>query len=126
MNVTVNALIPLALTRMAATIPALTEAVAAVERGESVPAELRERGVGTAEDVVPLVVYLLSDAAAGITGQAIGVGGDKISIWSHPAVVAEASRPGGWTAEAIAEAFPAELESHLQPYAPQAPAGAKR
>ena len=126
MNVTVNALIPLALTRMAATIPALTEAVAAVERGESVPAELRERGVGTAEDVAPLVVYLLSDAAAGITGQAIGVGGDKISIWSHPAVVAEASRPGGWTAEAIAEAFPAELESHLQPYAPQAPAGAKR
>jgi hypothetical protein len=72
------------------------------------------------------VVYLLSDAAAGVTGQAIGIGGDRISIWTHPMVAAETSRPGGWTAEAIAEAFPAELEPHLQPYAPDVPAGANR
>jgi hypothetical protein len=91
-----------------------------------VPGELRERGVGTAEDVAPLVVYLLSDAAAGITGQAIGVGGDTISVWSHPTVAAEASRPGGWTPEAIAEAFPGALAPHLQPYAPDVPAGANR
>jgi hypothetical protein len=87
---------------------------------------MRERGVGTAEDVAPLVVYLISDAAAGITGQALGVGGDTISVWSHPAVAAEASRAGGWTPEAIAEAFPGELGQHLQPYAPDVPAGAGR
>jgi NAD(P)-dependent dehydrogenase (short-subunit alcohol dehydrogenase family) len=125
-NVTVNALIPVALTRMVATIPAFAEAVAAVDRGEPVPDDLRERGIGTADDVAPLVVYLLSDAAAGVTGQAIGIGGDRISLWSHPAVAAEASRPGGWTPEAIAEMFPAELAPHLQPYAPDVPAGANR
>ncbi|OLT21826.1 3-oxoacyl-ACP reductase [Pseudonocardia sp. CNS-139] len=125
-GVTVNAVIPVALTRMVATIPAFADAVAAVERGEPVPAELRERGIGTADDVAPLLVFLLSDAASGVTGQALGVGGDKISVWSHPQVVAEASRPGGWTPEALAEAFPADVAPHLQPYAPEVPAGASR
>jgi NAD(P)-dependent dehydrogenase (short-subunit alcohol dehydrogenase family) len=125
-QVTVNALIPVALTRMVATIPAFADAVAAVEAGGPVPAELRERGVGTAEDVAPLVVYLLSDAAADVTGQALGIGGDRISVWSHPTVVAEASRAGGWTAEQIAAEFPALLAPHLQPFAPDAPAAAAR
>jgi NAD(P)-dependent dehydrogenase (short-subunit alcohol dehydrogenase family) len=123
--ITVNALIPVALTRMVATIPAFADAVAAVERGEPVPAPLRENGVGTAEDVAPLVVYLLSDAAAGVTGQALGIGGDKITVWSHPTVAAEASHEGGWTPESVAEAFPAQLAPHLQPYAPDVPAGAR-
>jgi NAD(P)-dependent dehydrogenase (short-subunit alcohol dehydrogenase family) len=124
-GITVNALVPVALTRMVATIPALADAVAAVDRGEPVPDGLRANGVGTAEDVAPLLVYLLSDAAAGITGQALGVGGDRISVWSHPTVAAEASRTGGWTAAAIAEEFPALLAPHLQPYAPDVPAGAR-
>jgi len=124
-GITVNALVPVALTRMVATIPALADAVAAVDRGEPVPDGLRATGVGTAEDVAPLLVYLLSDAAAGITGQALGVGGDRISVWSHPAVAAEASRPGGWTAAAIAEEFPALLAPHLQPYAADVPAAAR-
>ncbi len=124
-GITVNALVPVALTRMVATIPALADAVAAVDRGEPVPDGLRANGVGTAEDVAPLLVYLLSDAAAGITGQALGVGGDRISVWSHPAVAAEASRTGGWTAAAIAEEFPALLAPHLQPYAADVPAAAR-
>ncbi|GAA1301977.1 SDR family NAD(P)-dependent oxidoreductase [Pseudonocardia xinjiangensis] len=124
-DVTVNALIPVALTRMVATIPAFADAVAAVEAGEPVPARLRAAGVGTADDVAPLLVYLLSDAAAGVTGQALGVGGDRISVWTHPTVAAEASREGGWTAEAIAEVFPEQLAPHLQPYAPDVPAEAR-
>lgn len=109
MNVTVNALIPVALTRMVATIPALAEAVAAVDRGEPVPDELRERGVGTADDVAPLVVYLLSDAAAGVTGQAIGIGGDKLSLWAHPEEIVTSYRDGGWHADAIAVTWPSTL-----------------
>jgi NAD(P)-dependent dehydrogenase (short-subunit alcohol dehydrogenase family) len=124
-DVTVNALIPVALTRMVATIPAFADAVAAVEAGEPVPARLRAAGVGTADDVAPLLVYLLSDAAAGVTGQALGVGGDRISVWTHPTVAAETSREGGWTAEAIAEVFPEQLAPHLQPYAPDVPAEAR-
>lgn len=118
-GITVNALVPVALTRMVATIPAFADAVAALERGEPVPDELRARGVGSAEDVAPLLVWLLSDAAAEVTGQALGVGGDKITVWTHPTVAAEASMPGGWAAEAIAKEFPAQLQPHLQAYAPE-------
>jgi NAD(P)-dependent dehydrogenase (short-subunit alcohol dehydrogenase family) len=125
-DVTVNALVPVALTRMVATIPAFAEAVAAVEAGEPVPSRLREAGVGTAEDVAPLLVYLLSDAAAGVTGQALGIGGDRITVWTHPTVAAEVSCEGGWTAESIAEVFPEQLAPHLQPYTPDVPAEATR
>lgn len=124
-QVTVNALVPVALTRMVASIPGLADAVAAVERGEPAPDDLRRGGLGTADDVAPLLVYLLSDAGAGITGQALGVGGDRITVWSHPAVAAEMSREGGWTPETVAEAFGPQLADHLQPYAPDAPAGAR-
>jgi 3-oxoacyl-[acyl-carrier protein] reductase len=56
-------------------------------------------------DCAPLVVYLASDAAAGVTGQAIGIGGDRLSLYSHPAEIAHELRDGGWTADAIADAI---------------------
>jgi NAD(P)-dependent dehydrogenase (short-subunit alcohol dehydrogenase family) len=120
---TVNAVIPVALTRMVATIPGLAELVEKADRGEPIPADVRAGGLGTAEDVAPLVVFLASDAASGITGQAIGAGGDRISIWSHPAEVAAEVREGGWDADALAEAFPTTFQPHLQEWRPTAPGG---
>jgi NAD(P)-dependent dehydrogenase (short-subunit alcohol dehydrogenase family) len=117
---TVNAVIPVALTRMVATIPAMAELVEKVERGEPVPTEVRASGLGTPDDVAGLVVFLASDEAAGVTGQAIGVGGDRIAIWSHPAEVAVEVREGGWTADAVAAAFPTQFAPHLQPFKPDA------
>jgi NAD(P)-dependent dehydrogenase (short-subunit alcohol dehydrogenase family) len=104
-QITVNAVIPVALTRMAATIPRLREVAAAAEHGEPVPADLRERGLGMAVDVAPLVVYLASEAAAGITGQAIGLGGDKLTLWGRPTETSELFRPGGWDVDGIAASF---------------------
>ena len=111
---TVNAVIPVALTRMVATIPALADLVEKADRGEPIPADVRAGGLGTADDVAPLVVFLASDEAAGITGQAIGAGGDRIAIWSHPVEVVAEVREGGWTADGIAEAFPTAFGPHLQ------------
>ena len=34
--------------------------------------------------MAPLLVFLSSDEAAGVTGQCIGLGGDKLSLWAHP------------------------------------------
>lgn len=113
-EITVNAIIPVAITRMAATIPALREVVEAVERGEPVPAAMRRSGLGLAEDVAPLVVFLASDASAGITGQCIGVGGDKLSLWSRPTELVQAVRDGGWDPETIAESFQSVFGAHLQ------------
>jgi NAD(P)-dependent dehydrogenase (short-subunit alcohol dehydrogenase family) len=105
-GVTVNAIVPNALTRMVATIPIFAEAAAAAERGEPIPAKLRHgMGMGTAEDVAPLFVFLASDQSAGITGQCIGIGGDKLSLWSHPQEIGAAYRDGGWTADSIADAW---------------------
>ncbi|SFE85473.1 SDR family NAD(P)-dependent oxidoreductase [Blastococcus tunisiensis] len=113
---TVNAVIPVALTRMVATIPALAELVEKAERGEPIPADVRAGGLGTSDDVAPLVVFLASDEAAGITGQAIGAGGDRIAIWSHPTEVVAEVREGGWSADALAEAFPTTFAPHLQDF----------
>lgn len=117
-GVTVNAVIPTALTRMVATIPGLGDAVADVEAGRPAPAALRRGGLGTPEDAAPVVVYLASDAAAGITGQCVAAGGDKITLWSHPVEVVSALREGGWTVETVAEAFPSVIEPRLQDFRP--------
>ncbi|XRQ09868.1 SDR family oxidoreductase, partial [Actinomadura welshii] len=122
-GITVNAVIPVALTRMVATIPHLAPLVEDAEAGREIPAAFRHTGLGTCEDVAPVVVFLASDAAAGVTGQCVGAGGDRIALWSHPAEVAVAVRDGGWTAGAIAEAFPSTFRPHLQDFrpAPQGP-----
>ena len=103
-GVGVNAIVPTALTRMTANIPALAPHVAALERGEALPARLRGHyGIGTPGDVAPLVVFLASDAARGITGQCLGIGGDRLSLWSHPGEIRSAQAPGGWSAEGLAD-----------------------
>lgn len=114
-NITVNAVLPVAYTRMVATVPSLAPYAEAVERGEPLPTQLRRGfGLGTAEDVAPLITFLASDQASHITGQCIGIGGDKLSIWSHPQEVCIAYQDGGWTAEAIAQAWNETLGRHAQ------------
>lgn len=106
-GITVNAVVPVAATAMTATIPAFAPHVEAFERdGTPMPAWLRAgAGFGSPADAAGLVVYLASAASAGVTGQAIGIGGDKLSLWSHPTEVAAAYREGGWSADDIATAW---------------------
>ena len=116
-GITANAIVPNALTRMVATIPGMAELVEAAERGEPIAPSLRMGlGMGTPDDVAPLVVFLASDAAAKITGQAIGLGGDRLSLFGHPYEKSTAFKEGGWTAEHIAELFPVTVGAHLEPY----------
>jgi 3-oxoacyl-[acyl-carrier protein] reductase len=112
--VTVNAIIPIALTRMVATMPGMAEVVEQVEQGAPVPPELRRRGIGSVADVASLVVFLASDAAADISGQAIGLGGDKLALWAHPSEVATVFREDGFDAGAIADAWSSDLSEHRQ------------
>jgi NAD(P)-dependent dehydrogenase (short-subunit alcohol dehydrogenase family) len=105
-GITANAVIPVAATAMTATVPYFAAAVEAEERGEPMPAFFRhDLGFGTSADVAGVVAYLASDAAAGVSGQAIGVGGDRLQLWSHPEPVATAYRESGWTYEALVEGF---------------------
>jgi 3-oxoacyl-[acyl-carrier protein] reductase len=116
-EITVNAIVPTAWTAMTSTIPVYAPLVERVERGEGLPRAVRqEHAVGMPEDCAGLVVFLASAAGAAVTGQAIGIGGDRLSVWSHPAEVAFELREGGWSAEAIAESWHEVIAPALQTY----------
>jgi hypothetical protein len=78
-------------------------------------------GFGATEDAAGLVVFLASDAAAAVSGQAIGIGGDSLSLWSHPAEVETRFADGDWTADGIASAWPEAFLPHQQPVGQQIP-----
>ena len=116
-EITVNAIVPTAWTAMTASIPVYEPLVARVEAGEGLPRQVRQaHAVGMPEDSASLIVFLASEAAAGITGQAIGIGGDRLSMWSHSGEVAFALRDGGWSPDDIAESWEATLGGAIQPF----------
>ena len=86
-GVRANAIAPIARTRMSANVP--------MELGE----------MGDPEDVAPMVVYLLSDAAADVTGQVYTVVGGRIAVWSQPTEVREMRKDGRWTPKEIGSRF---------------------
>jgi len=114
-GITANAVIPVAATAMTATVPYFAAAVEADEKGEPMPAFFRhDLGFGTADDVAGLIAYLGSDAAASVTGQAIGIGGDRLQLWSHPEPVVTAYHEGGWSYADLEAQFPALMGEKLQ------------
>ena len=114
-GVTANAVVPVAATAMTKTIPYFAAAVEADEKGEPMPAFFRhDLGFGTADDVAGLVVWLASDEAAGVSGQVIGAGGDRLQVWKHPEVAASFFHDGGWSADAIQDELADEIAANLQ------------
>jgi 3-oxoacyl-[acyl-carrier protein] reductase len=125
-GITVNAVVPVAATEMTRTIPAFAPLIAESERtGAPLPDWLRrDEGLGTVEDVAGLITFLASDAAKDITGQAIGIGGDRLALWAHPREKAVAFAAGGWSADAIAGHWHTGVGAEPETYgipAPQAP-----
>lgn len=111
-GVTANVVIPVAATAMTKTIPYFAAAVEASERGEAMPAFFRHGlGFGTPEDVAGVVVWLASDSAQHVNGQALGVGGDRLQLWSHPEAIESFYREGGWSATDIERELAAQLAS---------------
>lgn len=114
-GITANAVIPVAATAMTATVPYFAAAVEADEAGLPMPAFFRhDLGFGTAKDVAGLISFLASDESAGVTGQAIGIGGDRIQVWSHPEAVVTEYREGGWSAETLSAEFGSTLAESIQ------------
>ncbi|MEV7794071.1 SDR family NAD(P)-dependent oxidoreductase [Streptomyces sp. NPDC087512] len=122
-GITVNAVVPVAATEMTRTIPAFAPAIEEAERtGAPLPDRLRKgEGLGTVEDVAGLIAFLASDAAADVTGQAIGIGGDRLALWAHPREKAVAFTDGGWSAEAIAAGWHDGVGAEPETYGIPAP-----
>jgi NAD(P)-dependent dehydrogenase (short-subunit alcohol dehydrogenase family) len=120
----VNAIVPVAATGMTETVPFLAPYAKALSSGEPLPPYARrELGFGSPADAAALVTFLASDAAEGITGQAIGIGGDRLALWSHPVETVVEFAPGGagWSWEDIAKAWPERFADHTQTVGQQIP-----
>ncbi|GAA2786877.1 SDR family NAD(P)-dependent oxidoreductase [Saccharopolyspora taberi] len=122
-DIAVNAVVPVAATEMTRTIPAFGPVIAESERtGAPFPDWLRrDEGLGTVEDVASLIVFLASAEAKGITGQAIGIGGDRLALWAHPREKATAYADGGWSADAIAASWHGGVGAEPETYGIPAP-----
>jgi NAD(P)-dependent dehydrogenase (short-subunit alcohol dehydrogenase family) len=69
------------------------------------------------DTVAPIVGYLLSDLAQGITGQHFRMAWNEISIVAHPADLPPYEQRESWTEQEIATAFDGTLRAHLKPFA---------
>jgi NAD(P)-dependent dehydrogenase (short-subunit alcohol dehydrogenase family) len=87
-GVTANCIAPVAKTRMSANVP------------------MEISGIGEAEDIAPMVVYLVSDKARHITGQVYTVSGGKIAVWNQPVEVRAMFKDGRWTPREIEQRLP--------------------
>lgn len=101
LGVRVNGVCPLAWTRMVELSPA---------------ARLRCTPENTPERVAPLVTYLLSDRAEGITGQLLRFTGEQLHIVRPPGFKEPVLRGGCWETEDVAAAFDGVLGDHLEPF----------
>jgi 3-oxoacyl-[acyl-carrier protein] reductase len=102
-GITVNAISPRAETAMTASIPV---DVAAKRDSQLTHVGVRRRGTRgnrTGGGVLAL------DESAWINGQVVGIGGDKLSLWSHPKEVAEAFSFGGWSLQQLRDNFKATV-----------------
>ncbi|HEY8589342.1 MAG TPA: SDR family NAD(P)-dependent oxidoreductase [Naasia sp.] len=118
-DVTANAIIPTAMTAMTGSMPIYQDAWEKFQQGEALPQVIRrEHALGSPDDVAPLVVWLVSDASAGVTGQAIGLGGDRLTLYAHPTVLETRDSDGGWTPEGIQQVWDSELAPLAQPSGP--------
>jgi len=92
-----NCIAPFAWTRMIDSIPAQTEEEKRrVERFQQM----------TPEKIAPLVVYLASDRAEGISGQIFAVRNNEVFLFSQPRPIRSLHRSDGWT--------PAKLDEQLK------------
>jgi NAD(P)-dependent dehydrogenase (short-subunit alcohol dehydrogenase family) len=105
-NVRSNCIAPAAFTRMTTT-------------GSNDPAHVAyadwARANMRAEQVAPLAVFLVSDAAGSISGQIFGVRADELYLYNQPRPIRTLHRDG-WTAQQIARQLPQTWRSAFVPH----------
>ena len=115
-NVTANVISPGAATRMTDSVP---DTARARRAGEFLsPPE----GMLTSDpdDVAPMIAWLASDEAAGVTGMIFHTVGNRVSVMSHPEPQRSIHKDGRWTVEELAAIIPETIGMDLiNPAPPQ-------
>jgi NAD(P)-dependent dehydrogenase (short-subunit alcohol dehydrogenase family) len=101
-----NAIAPFAWTRMIDSIPVETEEdKRRIERFQQM----------TPEKIAPLVVYLASDRADGISGQVFAVRNNEIFLFNQPRPIRSLHRSDGWTPETLDQQLKGAFGPSLTP-----------
>jgi multifunctional beta-oxidation protein len=113
-GVTANAISPGAQTRMTDSIPDSTKDM---RKGEFLPAP---EGTLTSEpeQVAPMIAWLASDQAAGVTGRIFHTVGNRVSLMNSPEQGRSIHKAGRWTVEELAGVFPETIGMDLVNPAP--------
>jgi NAD(P)-dependent dehydrogenase (short-subunit alcohol dehydrogenase family) len=101
-----NAIAPFAWTRMIDSIPAISE------EDKRRVARFQEM---TPEKIAPLVVYLASDRAEGISGQVFAVRNNEIFLFNQPRPIRSLHRSDGWTPEKLDQQLKGAFGPSLTP-----------
>jgi len=105
-NVRSNAVAPFAWSRMIGSIPADTpEQKARVEKFQQM----------TPEKIAPLVVYLASDCAEGVSGQIFGVRRNEVFLFNQPRPIRSLHRSEGWTPATLDHQFKGAFAGSFTP-----------
>ncbi|SFP26697.1 NAD(P)-dependent dehydrogenase, short-chain alcohol dehydrogenase family [Amycolatopsis arida] len=70
----------------------------------------------TPSRIAPLVLYLLSDRARGITGQLVRCNGPQLHLVGQPYFKAPILERSAWDTDSIQRAFDEVFSAHLEPY----------
>jgi NAD(P)-dependent dehydrogenase (short-subunit alcohol dehydrogenase family) len=118
-GITVNAICPVAGTRMTVTPEVLR--AREIRRQQGIVRE--ERGLAQLEelnpdDIAPMVAFLASDHAAGVNGQFFLVVGSQIALLSQPRPARAIFKADGWSLDELAAVVPTSLAAGLANPAP--------
>jgi NAD(P)-dependent dehydrogenase (short-subunit alcohol dehydrogenase family) len=111
-NITANAVMPSGATRMIDTTPG---GRAVFEQTGKWPSELAAGTDRDPDNVAPLVVYLASDAAAGVNGQVFHARGYRYTLLAQPSAARAIRSDRRWDPEELARMFPTTLGAELEP-----------
>jgi NAD(P)-dependent dehydrogenase (short-subunit alcohol dehydrogenase family) len=110
-GVTANAIMPSGATRMIDSTP---RGQKMFEETGKWPSEMARGTERDPDNVAPLVVYLSSDAAAGVNGQLFHVYGYGFTLLEQPHAVRSIRAESRWDPEDLARVFPATLGANLK------------
>lgn len=125
-GVTCNAIAPGASTRMTMSDEVLASYKIRAEKGVTggggAQSPVSIPKIMEPDDVAPIVVYLATDAAADINGQAFGSSGGTISLYQNPEPKKSIHKDGRWTIDELDRIMPGTLMAGLvNPSPAQAP-----
>ncbi len=114
-NVTANIISPGASTRMTDSVPESTRAM----RAGAFPPPTEGTLTSEPDQVAPMVVWLCTDAADGVSGNIFHCTGNRVSLMNHPVPHRSIYKDGRWTVDELSAVVPETIGMDLINPAPK-------